>query len=1117
VNLWGDYRPLLVDTRLLFTDPKRDVSLPCFITFGVGAILIVCRCGLVRPVRNPSAFMTTTMTGLLMKRPYLCLAFALLFSHVTTVTAQTTDSGRLRNLSKEQETIWRLQRAEAESLAGVLKIPIRQESPEGGVIELQKIVHGRAYYYRTTNLNAAKTVSTNKVWPGGTAGFSLTGATDTLGIWDAGKTRQTHQEMAGRVIYSDAGTTTAAHSTHVGGTMIATGVDANAKGMSFQGTLLSYDWSNDLSEMAAAAANGLHVSNHSYGYIAGWYNNGSWHWYGDPSVDSLEDYTYGFYASEAQAVDNLARSAPTYLICKAAGNDRGYGPSSQPVTHTHSGSGSYTDIHSLAGAPSGYDCIGDLGVAKNVLTVGAVNDIPGGYSVPSDVVMSSFSGWGPVDDGRIKPDIVANGVSLYSTTNSGDAAYVSMSGTSMATPNVSGSLGLLLQLRKTISGNHPLLSSTMKALVIHTADEAGASTGPDYAFGWGLLNTAKAAQLLRTDSAVGTNKNIRELVLSQGQTIDITMQSGGTQPLRATICWTDPAGTPPSPALDPTTLMLVNDLDLRIIGGVTTYAPWVLNPASPASAATTGDNIRDNVEQVNIASPAAGQYVVRISHKGTLSGGSQSVSLIISGAVFDASVTMITPNGGESWPIGSTQTITWTSANITGNVRIDESTDGGITFPITLAASTPNDGSESWTVAGPSTTQARFRVTSLTYPSVFDVSNSNFAVVQPSITVTSPNGGEEWRIGTMQTIQWSSVAISGLVKLELSRDGGTVYETLSAGTTNDGVETWTVTGPATSLARIRITSVGTPSVSDVNDAAFAIAMNFAVFQKLFIHDAWGETDSLEFGTATGATDGIDAGFGEFELPPIPPTGVLDVRWKSTGLQGLRRDIRDTLGGTRQSITYVGQMQPGPGDYPMVLRWNRSALLAGSFIIRDNPSGANFTVDMKSQDSVVVSNPDVTAFQVIYSLGTTVNSSVGLGWSLLSVPVTVSDLRRTALFPASVGTAYMCSPTGYVGRDTLGYRLGYWLKFTSPQSLSLTGGLRVVDTVTVSAGWNMIGSISNSVTVAGIVQVPGGIVTSQYFGYSPAGYAATTTIDPMHGYWVKTRQAGILILHAGAKR
>jgi hypothetical protein len=82
--------------------------------------------------------------------------------------------------------------------------------------------------------------------------------------------------------------------------------------------------------------------------------------------------------------------------------------------------------------------------------------------------------------------------------------------------------------------------------------------------------------------------------------------------------------------------MLVNDLDLRVVRSVTTYQPWILDPNNRALAATTGDNIRDNVEQVYIASPQSGQYLVRVTHKGNLVNNlgvvaDQRVSIIISG------------------------------------------------------------------------------------------------------------------------------------------------------------------------------------------------------------------------------------------------------------------------------------------------------------------------------------------------------------------------------------------------------------------------------------------------------------------------------------------------------
>ena len=88
--------------------------------------------------------------------------------------------------------------------------------------------------------------------------------------------------------------------------------------------------------------------------------------------------------------------------------------------------------------------------------------------------------------------------------------------------------------------------------------------------------------------------------------IDMVIVSTPDSVVKATLGWPDPPGNPPAPAVDPPDLMLVNDLDLRIVRGANTWMPWVLNPASPASAASNGDNVRDNVEQVYIANPTNG-------------------------------------------------------------------------------------------------------------------------------------------------------------------------------------------------------------------------------------------------------------------------------------------------------------------------------------------------------------------------------------------------------------------------------------------------------------------------------------------------------------------------------
>ncbi len=565
---------------------------------------------------------------------YLLICIFSAFIAISSFSQSETDVEELTRFAAKQTIIYQQKKAEAIEWATQNGYPITIEA-DGSFIEIQYIDEfGRPQYYQTDNSTAAATISTNKVYPGGGAGLSLTGSGITVREWDAGSALTTHQEFGGRVTNVD-GASSHYHSTHVAGTIMASGVQAAAKGMAYQANLRSRDWNNDVSEMATEASNGALISNHSYGLTRGWsWNGSSWNWYGNSSISTTEDYLFGFYDANSQQWDQVARNAPNFLICKSAGNDRNEGPGTSPPND------------------GPYDCIGQQGIAKNILTVGAVEDIPGGYTNPASVVMSSFSSWGPADDGRIKPDIVANGVELYSTDNDNNTDYSILSGTSMSTPSVAGSLALLQQHRNTLTGSY-MKAATLKALVIHTADESGTTTGPDYKFGWGLMNTKNAALRISADQ---TNDVISEHTLSNGGTYTRDVTALGSEPLRVTIVWTDVAGTPTSAQLDPITPMLVNDLDLRLTRSTNTYYPWKLDRNNPTNAATnSSENNVDNVEVVYIASPVAGgTYTITVDHDGTLSGGSQAFSMVISGistgsppvANFSASTT--TPNVGQT-------------------------------------------------------------------------------------------------------------------------------------------------------------------------------------------------------------------------------------------------------------------------------------------------------------------------------------------------------------------------------------------------------------------------------------------------------------------------------------
>lgn len=516
---------------------------------------------------------------------------------------------------------------------------------------------GGATYINLHNAVAADTISTDEVRPGGSTGLGLTGTNQLIGVWDGGDVRLTHQEFTNggvRVFDMDGVSPDGQqwHSTHVTGTLAAKGVVAASRGMAYEARVNAYDARFDASEMrGAAATNALHVSNHSYGQYAGWgdyeVSTGYPIWWGELLLGTAEDWQFGFYKDVSQSVDVTAYAAPYYLAVWAAGNDRGEpGPVSQPTPHWCRYNGVfdvYSPLHTHPGdgGATGYDTVSAQETAKNGLVVGAVNDIVGGYSGSNSVSVAGFSSWGPTDDGRIKPDLAANGVALYSTTNSSDAAYSSSSGTSMASPSAAGSVALLLQLRDQLHGtNQPWLSSTWKGILLNTADEAGTAAGPDYKSGWGLMNTVRAALLVRSNFVAGGVSHIKETVLQNTNSVEFTVTATGTNQLKVMTVWTDPPATPLAFAsIDPTNLTLINDLDVRVIRSGVTNSPWVLNPSSPTNAATTGDNFRDNVEQVIINNPVTnGVYTVRITHKGTLADGSggttnQRVSIVLSGIV----------------------------------------------------------------------------------------------------------------------------------------------------------------------------------------------------------------------------------------------------------------------------------------------------------------------------------------------------------------------------------------------------------------------------------------------------------------------------------------------------
>jgi hypothetical protein len=194
----------------------------------------------------------------------------------------------------------------------------------GVVFELMAIENAKVYMYATDNVNAAISTGANLIR--NTPPYDLSGMGWTVGIWDGGAQRATHQEFGGRVTVKD-GASSIDHATHVGGTIGAAGVDPGALGMAPGVFIDSYEWTNDTAEMASRAmvspgeANSIQISNHSYAYIAGW----SWsfsppRWYG--TWGYRESDSFGSYDALTRQWDTVCYNAPYYLPFVAAGNDR---------------------------------------------------------------------------------------------------------------------------------------------------------------------------------------------------------------------------------------------------------------------------------------------------------------------------------------------------------------------------------------------------------------------------------------------------------------------------------------------------------------------------------------------------------------------------------------------------------------------------------------------------------------------------------------------------------------------------------------------------------------------------------------------------------------------------
>lgn len=449
-----------------------------------------------------------------------------------------------------------------------------------------------------------------------------------VGVWDSGPI-DAHTDLQSRITVIEKDEPLSSHATHVSGTIGGAGIlNPKAKGMAPQSLFYSYDLYGDIIAETSRARQkyGVEIGNHSWGYVQGWYAETAENW------SYLGDLDFGTYHGETGSYDAFVADTDFPFI-KSAGNTRDLcflGPHSHDLDEESS----HNDLH----APNpDFGALTILSVAKNIIVVGATS---------KDKVLTAFSSTGPTKDGRVKPDVVAPGLGLFSTVLNNRYAYYN--GTSMSAPVVTGVSVLLMHYYRKLGGER-LGALLLKALLIHTAEDLG-NPGPDYRYGFGMVDAEFAARVLKAAARKGylagaafvetaeeanvqkdnlAAKVIRARLDNKDRlTFELDVPAGARE-LRATLVWHDPWGK-----------RLVNDLDLLVKspqGKV--VKPFTLNPGRPTAPAVRKRNKRDNQEYILVENPQPGSWKVEAKGK-KVPWGPQEFALVISAG-----------SGNRPWPV----------------------------------------------------------------------------------------------------------------------------------------------------------------------------------------------------------------------------------------------------------------------------------------------------------------------------------------------------------------------------------------------------------------------------------------------------------------------------------